>query len=103
MKNTLKTNVSSDIREAYSKEGITGDGKLIVLFLFNSKEEMGLVRMHPEMMQVDTPHGANNEKKEVFTMMSTDGNNKAFNACRGYLPKGLSKLKINHTCTKSYP
>ena len=63
VKNILKTEVSKDVLDAYTKEGITADGKLLVLFLFNSKEEMRLVRMHPEMMQVDTTHGTNNEKK----------------------------------------
>ena len=57
---------------------------------------MRLVRMHPEMMQVDTTHDTNNEKK--FAMTSTDGNNKAFNACRRYLPNA-QKMGIYDTIT----
>ena len=63
MKNVLKTEASKDVLDAYTKEGITADGKLLLLFLFNSKEEMRLIRMHPKMIQVYTTHGTNNEKK----------------------------------------
>ena len=54
--------------------------------MYNSKEEMRLLRMHPEMLQADTTHGTNNEKKELFTIAAKDGNNKAFNACRAHIP-----------------
>ena len=47
---------------------------------------MRLARMHPESWQADTTHGTNNEKKELFTIASLDGNNKAFNVCRAYIP-----------------
>ena len=40
--------------------------------------------MHPEMLQVDTTYGTNNEKK-LFTITGKDGNNKSFNACRAYI------------------
>ena len=63
VKNVLKTDALEDLFNAYTKEGITADGKLLVLFIFNSKEEMRLIRIHPEMIQVDTTHGTNNEKK----------------------------------------
>ncbi len=63
VKNVLKTDASEDLFNTYTKEGITADGKLLVLFIFNSKEEMRLIRMHPEMIQVDTTHGTNHEKK----------------------------------------
>ena len=42
--------------------------------------------MHPEMLQADTTHGTNKEKKELFTIAGKDGNNKAFNAARAYIP-----------------
>ena len=59
---------------------------MLVLFIYNTAEEMRLTRMHPEMMQADTTHGTNKEKKELFTLASLDGNNKAFDALRGFIP-----------------
>ena len=47
---------------------------------------MRLCRMHPECLMVDATHGTNNERKELFTVASKDGNNKAFNACRAFIP-----------------
>ena len=47
---------------------------------------MRLTRIHPESWQADTTHGTNNEKKELFTVPSLDGNNKGFNVCRAYIP-----------------
>ena len=47
---------------------------------------MRLTRMHPESWQADTTHGTNNEKKELFTIASSDGNKKAFNVCCAYIP-----------------
>ena len=47
---------------------------------------MRMTRMHPESWQADTTHGTNNEKKELFTVASLDGNNKGFNVCRAYIP-----------------
>ena len=62
------------------------NGELLVIFLYNSSEEMRLLRMHPEVLLADTTHGTNKEKKELFTIAAKDGNNKAFNACRAYIP-----------------
>ena len=56
-----------------------GVEKLLIIFLYNSSEEMCFIRIHPEMTQADTTHGTNKEKKELFTLVSLDGNNKAFN------------------------
>ena len=47
---------------------------------------MRLTRMHPECFMVDATHGTNNERKELFTVAATDGNNKGFNACRAFIP-----------------
>ena len=47
---------------------------------------MRLTRMHPECFMVDTTHGTNNERKELFTVAGKDGNNFAFNACRCFIP-----------------
>ena len=47
---------------------------------------MRLIRMHPEVLLTDITHGTNKEKKEMFTIAAKDGNNKAFNACRAFIP-----------------
>ena len=65
---------------------MTNEGKMLVLFLFNNAQEMRLVRMHPDVWQMDTTHGTNSEKKELFTIAATDGNKKAFTVCRAYIP-----------------
>ena len=41
-------------------------------------------------LKADTTHGTNNEKKELFTIASLDGNQKAFNVCRAYIPNAKS-------------
>ena len=74
------------ILDAYESNLLRGADTLLVIFLYNSSEEMRLFRMHPEMLQADTTHGTNKEKKELFTLASLDGNNKAFNAGRAYIP-----------------
>ena len=72
--------------EHYISNNITKGGKLLVFFLYNNNEEMRLTRMHPECFMVDTTHGTNKERKELFTVAGKDGNNFAFNACRDYIP-----------------
>ena len=59
---------------------------MLVLFLYASNEEFRLLRMHPEFCAADTTFGTNNEKKELFTLAFKDGNNKAFNGGRCYIP-----------------
>ena len=46
---------------------------------------MLLTRMHSESLMIDTTHGTNKGKKELFTMTGKDGNNIAFNACRTFI------------------
>ena len=58
--------------------------------------------MHPEMLQADTTHGTNNENKELFTIASKDGNNKAFNACHAYIPNA-QKWVFNTYLVHVYP
>ena len=65
---------------------INKNGKLLVLFLYASNEELRMVRMHPEFCAADTTFGTNNEKKELFTLAFKDGNNKAFNGGRCFIP-----------------
>ena len=73
------------IIDSYELNLLFGSENLLDLFLFNSSEDICLFRMHPEMLQVDTAHGTNKEKKELFTLASSDGNNKAFNATKAYI------------------
>jgi hypothetical protein len=47
---------------------------------------MRLTRMHPEFCCCDTTFGTNNKKKELFTLAFLDGNNKAFNGGRAFIP-----------------
>ena len=82
----LDTEPPAEIVEAFNSNLLRGSKKLLVLFLFNSESEMRLIRMHPEMMQADTTHGTNREKKELFTIASVDGNNCGFNAARAFIP-----------------
>ena len=83
---SLSKEESKKLLSEYTNNSLTGDGKLLVLFLFNNSREMRLARMHPESWQADTTHGTNSEKKELFTIASLDGNKKAFNVCRAYIP-----------------
>ena len=50
--------------------------------------------MHPECFMVDTTHGTNKERKELFTVAGENGNNFAFNACRGYIPNQQQQVFI---------
>ena len=59
----------------YFCSNLTDGGKLLVLFLYNSYDEMRLTRMHPESLMIDTTHGTNKERKELFTVATKDGNN----------------------------
>ena len=77
---------TQNLLKAYEDNGMTNEGKMLVLFLFNNAQEMRLLRMHPDVWQMDTTHGTNSEKKELFTIAATDGNKKAFTVCRAYIP-----------------
>lgn len=83
---TLNEPTPTSVIEAYERNHLLGNKHLLVLFLYNSEEEMRLLRMHPECLQADTTHGTNNEKKELFTIAAKDGNNKGFNAARAHIP-----------------
>ena len=69
----------------YNSSRIEG-GTLLVLFLYASNEELRVARMHPEFCAADTTFGTNNENKELFTLAFKDGNNKAFNGGRCFIP-----------------
>ena len=51
-KKSLSTTATKELMIAYTNNALTGDRKLLVLFLFNNAKEMRLSRMHPESWQV---------------------------------------------------
>ena len=59
---------------------------MLLIFIFSSDEETGLVRMYPEVYCCDTTFGTNNEKKDLFTVAFLDGNKKLLNGARAYIP-----------------
>ena len=65
---------------------ITNGAKLMVVFIYNNYEKIRLTIMHPESLIVNTTHGTNQEKKEIFTVEGGNGNNLAFNAYRVFIP-----------------
>ena len=89
-KKRVITNISSEmcekLRFEFSSNNVSDDGQLLVLFQYNTSEEMRLLRMHPEVLLADTTHGTNKERKEIFTIAAKDGTNTAFNACRAFIP-----------------
>ena len=69
-----------------SSNVIGNDGKLLVLFVYNTADEMYLLQMYPEVIFTDTTHGTNKEKKEICTIAAKGGTNTVFNACRAFIP-----------------
>ena len=51
-KKSLSTTATKELMIAYKNNALTGQRKLLVLFLFNNSKEMRLSRMHPESWQV---------------------------------------------------
>ena len=51
------------IADAYESNLILSCEELLVVSLYNSSEEMRLFRIHTEMIQADTIHGTNKEKR----------------------------------------
>ena len=82
----MKTFPDPSLYDVYESNKLSDKDRLLVMFVYSSEEEMRLLRIHPEMIQADTTHGTNNTQKELFTLASLDGNNKAFNGGRIYIP-----------------
>ena len=82
----INTSYNSQVKKLYHSTFLKEDKRLLVLFLYASNEEFRLLRMHPEFCAADTTFGTNNEKKELFTLAFKDGNNKAFNGGRCFIP-----------------
>ncbi|KAG7351278.1 MULE transposase domain containing protein [Nitzschia inconspicua] len=49
---------------------------------------MRLLQMHPESISCDVTFGTENTKKQLFTLAARDGNNKAVNCGRAFIPFG---------------
>ena len=52
------------IQKAYENNGLRDQDRLLVIFLFATKEERRHTRMHPELCAADTTFGT--EKKKNF-------------------------------------
>jgi hypothetical protein len=64
---------------------LTGDQRLLLIFLFASDEELRLLMMHPELLSADTTFGTNDKNKELFAIAGLCGNNKGFNGCKAFI------------------
>ena len=51
-KKSLSTIATKELMTVYTNNALTGQGKLLDLFLFNNSREMRLTCMHPESWQV---------------------------------------------------
>ena len=73
-KDSLKTRDELDLiyNSSITQEG----GRLLLMFIFASMEELRLTRMFPEVCACDTTFATNNQKKELVTLAFLDGNNK---------------------------
>ncbi|KAG7371399.1 MULE transposase domain containing protein [Nitzschia inconspicua] len=91
-KNQLKLDRNSEenarFRLLHNQNRLSSSQKLLLIFLFATVEEMRLLQMHPESISCDVTFGTENTKKQLFTLAACDGNNKAFNCGRAYIPNG---------------
>ena len=69
----------------YTFNNIEENGRLLVHFLYNTSDEMRLLRMYPEVLVTNTMHEINREETELFTIASKDDTNSAFNAYRAFI------------------
>lgn len=79
-----------DLDQIYASSMCGKSGRLLLIFLFASSEELRMVRMFPEFCACDTTFGTNKQKKELFTFAFLDGNNTAFNGARAFIPNSQS-------------
>ena len=76
----------TEAADLHQRCGFNDDEEMILVFLFASNEEFRHLIMHPEFLACDTTFGVENTKKGLFTIAGIDGNNKAFNAGRAFIP-----------------
>jgi len=65
---------NQELAEIYKTNQLGNGGRLLLIFMFASNEEMRLVRMYPEFCACDTTFGTNKQKKELFTLGFLDAN-----------------------------
>jgi hypothetical protein len=66
--------------------GFDDHQKLLLIFLFASDEDFRNLVMHPEVLACNTTFGVEHSKKGMFTIAGLDGNKKAFNCGRAFVP-----------------
>lgn len=89
----------NDPKSLYDANKLSGNKKMLLIFLFASDEELRLLMMHPELLVCDTTFKTNKQKKELFTVAGLDGNNEAFNGARAFLPSAkrwVFNILISH-------
>ena len=74
------------LKDIYNDNMFSSTDRLLVIFLFATKEEMRHVCMHPEFCSADTTFSTENSKKELFTLTFKNGNNNIMNGGRAYIP-----------------
>ena len=112
---------NDELKKIHQENGLGSDGRLLLIFMWATSEEMRLARMFPEYCACDTTFGkfsqcihcfcflysslqkstnlfiflswcffvgTNKQKKELFTLAMLDGNNRAFNGARAFVPNG---------------
>ena len=74
------------ILKVYEENGLNDSDRLLVIFLFATKEERRHMRMHPEFCSADTTFATEKSKKELFTLTFKNGQNNVLNGGRAYIP-----------------
>jgi MULE transposase domain len=75
-----------DATKLHLECGFEEHQKMLLIFLFASDEEFRQLMMHPEVLACDTTFGVEKSKKGLFTIAGVDGNKKAFNCGRAFIP-----------------
>ena len=86
MRKNIDVPPTCNVQSIWDDSKLGSEGRLLVIFLYASKEELHLLRMYPEICAVDTTFGTNVNKKELFTVVGKDANNNEFNGARAYIP-----------------
>ena len=66
VKRKCTTQDDGQLRKVWNENMLSTNGRLLVIFLFATKEERRHTRMHPEFCAADTTFGTEKTKKELF-------------------------------------
>ena len=77
---------SCNVQSIWDDSKFCPEGRSLIMLIYVSKEELHVLRMHPESLAVDTNFRINLNKNELFTVAYLDSNNNACNGARGYIP-----------------